>query len=279
MPIKKEYIFVSSDQKVEGCSVGPTQFTVHLPHPLTNVIKTDLVKCNFTIKDNLGSSGPPPYVFIQSVNLGNDIITPQEGLQFWRMVFIQGEGTNKQETSSRVDAYLDYERTINDVDITVYDPIGTNYGPEPNSALVPAPPAAPWLLQPIPKWVDGGSYAKETDDTYGSMVSAEETVDGITFTKDFVYIGQSPTITSISPLPITTASSAQWRQWDSQIDGAYSSTALYKKNQYVAIQTGSDAGTYILTTTKVPVATGAGIGPVSSSFNSVSLLIEVERRL
>ena len=279
MPIKKEYIFVSSDQKVEGCSVGPTQFTVHLPHPLTNVIKTDLVKCNFTTKDNLGSFGAPPYVFIQSVNLGNDIITPEEGLQFWRMVFIQGDGANKQETSSRVDAYLDYERTINDVDITVYDPIGTNYGPEPNSARMPAPPQAPWLLQAIPQWVDGGSYTSETVDTYGSMVSATETVDGITFTKDFVYIGQSPTITSISPLPITTASSAQWRQWDSQVDGAYSPTALYKKDQYLAIQTGSNAGTYILTSTKVPSATGAGIGPVSSSFDSVSLLIEVERRL
>jgi hypothetical protein len=107
--IVKEYIVL------KGTSAS---FTQHLTKPLNDVIKTDLV--SITI-------GPTytityPIIFIQSVNLGGAIQTPDNSKSYWRIAAPpSSSGAGFTVLNQRVDTYLDAQRNITDIDITLLD--------------------------------------------------------------------------------------------------------------------------------------------------------------
>lgn len=113
--IQKEYIVLT------GTSAS---FTQNLLKPLKDVIKTDLVSITITTT----AVNPPTQVFIQSINLGGAIHTPDNRADYWRMVPAtlalaqsQFDSQTFSVSQSRVDAYLDSPRTLRDIDITLVD--------------------------------------------------------------------------------------------------------------------------------------------------------------
>jgi len=125
MPIKKDYVLVSSDTaKALDPTATPTSFTLHLVKPLKNVIKTDLVL--FSLEK---SSTLPAYLLLQSANLGGDISTATNTLSYWRLLPLKLNTTVDtgvyQFANSRVDGYLDFPRTIQDIDISLVQPDGS----------------------------------------------------------------------------------------------------------------------------------------------------------
>lgn len=113
--IQKEYIVLT------GTSAS---FTQNLVKPLKDVIKTDLVSITITTT----AVSPPTQVFIQSINLGGAIHTPDNRADYWRMVPAtlalaqsQFDSQTFSVSQSRVDAYLDSPRTLRDIDITLVD--------------------------------------------------------------------------------------------------------------------------------------------------------------
>lgn len=113
--IQKEYIVLT------GTSAS---FTQNLVKPLKDVIKTDLVSITITTT----AVNPPTQVFIQSINLGGAIHTPDNRADYWRMVPAtlalaqsQFDSQTFSVSQSRVDAYLDSPRTLRDIDITLVD--------------------------------------------------------------------------------------------------------------------------------------------------------------
>ena len=99
-------------------------FTQNLVKPLKDVIKTDLVSITITTT----AVNPPTQVFIQSINLGGAIHTPDNRADYWRMVPAtlalaqsQFDSQTFSVSQSRVDAYLDSPRTLRDIDITLVD--------------------------------------------------------------------------------------------------------------------------------------------------------------
>ena len=113
--IQKEYIVLT------GTSAS---FTQNLVKPLKDVIKTDLVSITITTT----ALNPPTQVFIQSINLGGAIHTPDNRADYWRMVPAtlalaqsQFDSQTFSVSQSRVDAYLDSPRTLRDIDITLVD--------------------------------------------------------------------------------------------------------------------------------------------------------------
>lgn len=113
--VQKEYILLT------GSSAS---FTQHLVKPLKDVIKTDLVSITLTTT----AVSPPTQVFIQSINLGGAIHTPDNTREYWRMVPLtlalaqsQYNSQSFSVSQSRVDTYLDSPRTLLDIDITLTD--------------------------------------------------------------------------------------------------------------------------------------------------------------
>ena len=108
--IVKEYIVL------KGTSAS---FTQHLTKPLNDVIKTDLV--SITLGTTYTST--IPIIFIQSVNLGGAIQTPDNSKSYWRIAAPPSttSGGGFTVLNQRVDTYLDAQRSITDIDITLLD--------------------------------------------------------------------------------------------------------------------------------------------------------------
>jgi hypothetical protein len=129
MPIKKDYVLVSSDTaKALDPTASPTQFTLHLIKPLKDVIKTDLVMFSL---DNSNLSELPAFLLVQSTNLGGDVTTATNTLSYWRLLPLKlnSQSGVYQFANARVDGYLDYPRTIQDIDITLVQPDGSLLDP------------------------------------------------------------------------------------------------------------------------------------------------------
>jgi hypothetical protein len=113
--VVKEYIVLTGNS---------ASFTQNLMKPLKDVIKTDLVSITLTT----AAESPPTQVFIQSINLGGAIHTPDNKTEYWRMVpatLVFGQSQYSSQTfsvsQSRVDAYLDSPKTLREIDITLTD--------------------------------------------------------------------------------------------------------------------------------------------------------------
>lgn len=127
MPIKKDYVLVSSDTaKALDPSATATKFTLHLTKPLKDVIKTDLVL--FSLDNSANLATLPAFLLVQSANLGGDISTATNTLSYWRLLPLKlGTHTDVyQFANSRVDGYLEHPRTIQDIDIALVQPDGSN---------------------------------------------------------------------------------------------------------------------------------------------------------
>ena len=105
--IVKEYIVLN------GTSAS---FTQHLTKPLNDVIKTDLVSITVNTSN-------VPIIFIQSVNLGGAIQSPDNSKSYWRIAAPPSSpaGATTTVLNQRVDTYLDAQRNITDIDITLLD--------------------------------------------------------------------------------------------------------------------------------------------------------------
>ena len=128
MPLRKQYILVSSDNRT-NTSDATTNFTVHLSNPIINVVKLDLVE--FIL--DYGIVGPdlnpfpsqPSYFLIQSRNLGTDIVTANGNAGYWRLVPNAVSNNILAFTNSRTDDYLQSPKTIQDIDVQLLLPNGT----------------------------------------------------------------------------------------------------------------------------------------------------------
>ena len=112
--VVKEYIVLIGNS---------ASFTQHLVKPLNDVIKTDLVSITVNTSPPLSN----PIFFIQSANLGGAILTPDNSKSYWRIAMPSAPSGTASNTvvNSRVDSYLDAQRSIIDIDIALLDSSNT----------------------------------------------------------------------------------------------------------------------------------------------------------
>lgn len=125
MPMRKQYILVSSDDR-ENAFDSTTSFTVRLSNPILNVVKVDLVEfiLDYGVVVPVGSADPS-FFFVQSRYLGKDVVTAAGNKGYWRLIPNATNSGVLAYTNSREDEYLSGPRTIQDIDITLLLPDGS----------------------------------------------------------------------------------------------------------------------------------------------------------
>ena len=147
--IVKEYVVL------QGTSAS---FTQHLTKPLNDVIKTDLVSITVNTSN-------VPIIFIQSVNLGGAIQTPDNSKSYWRIAApppSSPAGATTTVLNQRVDTYLDAQRNITDIDITLLDSNNSLLTGYWATSPPPSPPRPPPLLATSPSTSGGTCVARWT---------------------------------------------------------------------------------------------------------------------
>lgn len=71
-------------------------------------------------------TGISPYLFIQSRALGTDIKVANGATGFWRMLLNDQENNSLSMMNNRVDTYTSEPRTLQDIDVTLVYPDGSN---------------------------------------------------------------------------------------------------------------------------------------------------------